>query len=174
MAMAEHATRYAHTPAYKGGPYHLIKDHTRGVDNLATSFAEPIGLGSEASLASLLHDLGKYGTLFQKRLRGEASGIDHWTIGAWVALTRFRSVEVALAVEGHHVGIQSGDEDTLRSLARTLHAQEGRTLSESEPDLLLRCQSDDGVDLPAPTFLPRPRCGANNMLRTRMLFSTLV
>jgi hypothetical protein len=36
---------------------------------------------AEADLAGLLHDIGKYGDLFQGRLRGEQAGIDHWSLG---------------------------------------------------------------------------------------------
>jgi hypothetical protein len=38
--------------------------------------------------AGLLHDLGKYGDLFQRRLQGTEKGLDHWTLGSWAALNR--------------------------------------------------------------------------------------
>ncbi|MGH8593875.1 MAG: hypothetical protein ACREX9_07345 [Gammaproteobacteria bacterium] len=59
-----------------------------------------------------MHDLGKYGDLFQARLRGEAQGIDHWSLGAWVALKYHHAVAAALAIEGHPVGLQAGSADS--------------------------------------------------------------
>ncbi|MEO6697645.1 MAG: CRISPR-associated helicase/endonuclease Cas3, partial [Gammaproteobacteria bacterium] len=61
---------------------------------------------NEARLAGLLHDLGKFGDLFQARLRGEESGLDHWSAGAWVALEH-KCAAAALAIQGHHIGLQS-------------------------------------------------------------------
>ena len=43
----------------------LLSAHLQGVAQRAASFAEPFGGGAEADLAGLLHDLGKYGELFQ-------------------------------------------------------------------------------------------------------------
>jgi CRISPR-associated endonuclease/helicase Cas3 len=171
---SETSSRFAHSPPFDGGPWHLIKSHTSGVQELAIGFAQPLGLSAEASSAALLHDLGKYGDLFQKRLKGEVSGIDHWTIGAWVALSKLNSVDIALAIQGHHIGIQYADKNSLKSLDPSQAVQEPRRLSETKADLLLECQTSDGIFLPASKFSPRDRFGANNMLRTRMLFSTLV
>ena len=172
--MVEYSCRFAHTPPFKGGPWHTIKCHTTGVQTLALKFAEPLGLGAEAGLAGLLHDLGKYGLLFQKRLEGKEAGIDHWTIGAWVALSRFRSVEAALSVQGHHIGLQLSEQDSLRRLEPKSDYQDGRRLSDVNPDVLLGLQADDGIFLPGEPFAPRQYTGADNMLRTRILFSTLV
>ena len=137
-------------------------------------FAKPLGLSAEGSLAALLHDLGKYGDLFQKRLKVEVSGIDHWTMGAWVALSRFHSVEVALAVQGHHVGLQYSDRNSLNSLDPRKFDRGHRRLSESDAEVLLERQLKDGISLPESKFEPKERFGANIMLRTRMLFSALV
>jgi CRISPR-associated endonuclease/helicase Cas3 len=74
--------------------------------------------GEEASLVGFLHDLGKYGTLFQKRLTSEESGIDHWSAKAWAALTIFKQtgIAAALTIQGHHIGLQTASVDALKSL----------------------------------------------------------
>ena len=67
-------------------PHHLLR-----VSKLARHFADKFDAGEEAELAGLLHDLGKYGDRFQKRLQGLDQGLDHWSIGAWAALMGFQS-----------------------------------------------------------------------------------
>ena len=51
--------------------------HLVSVANSAAAFALPFGASDEAYNAGLIHDLGKYGDLFQLRLRGKAHSIDH-------------------------------------------------------------------------------------------------
>jgi hypothetical protein len=53
-----------------------LKIHLERVAQRAACFAQPWG-EREAWLAGLLHDLGKYGGLFQRRLQGKERGIDH-------------------------------------------------------------------------------------------------
>lgn len=70
---------YAHTatladgsPDPDTGRWQTLGDHLRQVAALARRFGEPLGLGDEAELAGLLHDLGKYSERFQARLRNPA------------------------------------------------------------------------------------------------------
>jgi len=96
---------WAHSAA-GDGPRHPLKDHLAAVAELAGGFASVFGAEREARLAGLLHDLGKYGGLFQKRLRGEASRIDHWSMGAWAAARLYpRGMAACLAAAGHHLGL---------------------------------------------------------------------
>ncbi|MGH8657065.1 MAG: CRISPR-associated endonuclease Cas3'', partial [Gammaproteobacteria bacterium] len=105
----------AHSANSIGVP-HRLKDHLSTVAALAKQHAARRPWEDEAALTGLLHDFGKYGDLFQARLRGEAQGIDHWSLGAWVALQEHHAVAAALAIEGHHVGLQAGNSDSLRRL----------------------------------------------------------
>jgi hypothetical protein len=77
---------YAHS-APPELPWEPLKDHLLDVAERAAVFAKPFGATDEARLAGLLHDLGKYSELFTLRLQGRAKGLDHWSIGAWAALT---------------------------------------------------------------------------------------
>lgn len=158
-----------------------LRDHLSAVAERAAGFARAFGAEGEAFLAGLLHDLGKYGDLFQKRLRGEEQLIDHWSPGAWVALQRYRELGIAsaLAVLGHHVGLQNAQSDHLRSIdpARwdpALH--DGRRLSEVNSDVLLRRLEADGLALVAPqsSIYNHADKAVSAMLDVRMLFSTLV
>ena len=67
-----------------------VWSHLADVAARAAEYAQALGAAEEARLCGLLHDLGKYGDLFQRRLTGKARGIDHWSAGAWVALTRYK------------------------------------------------------------------------------------
>lgn len=64
------------------GDVHLLKDHLASVSALAKRHIADFPYADEAGLAGILHDLGKYGDRFQARLRGEDSGLDHWSQGA--------------------------------------------------------------------------------------------
>ena len=167
----------AHSANAAGRPQTLA-EHLRRAAEIAASFASSFGASDEARLAGLLHDLGKYGDLFQLRLRGEVHGVDHWSPGAWVGLAMHRNIAAALAVQGHHIGLQQLD--SLKGIDPTrLSARHplGLRLSEADPDVLLRRLSEDGVTLPTPPPLlygPCLRDTASAMLDARMLYSALV
>lgn len=147
-----------------------LRVHLDAVASRAAQFASAFGAADEARLAGLLHDLGKYGDLFQKRLRGEAQRIDHWTPGAWVALEEYKRLGMAsaLTVQGHHVGLQQANRENLTSMNPVnwdpaMHEQ--RWLSETRIGLLNERFRSDGLALP-PSKLPctttarkpSPRC----------------
>lgn len=174
---------YAHTK--KGRPpdeWEPLHEHLHEVARLAEEFGRWLGCPDEAQTAGLLHDIGKYGDLFQRRLRGLERGIDHWSPGAWVALQRYQQsgVASALAIQGHHMGMQQAAKDALALLYPATHAErhpEGPRLSSSDTQQLLSLLTADGIALPerldgTPASLADP--AAAYMLDVRMLFSALV
>lgn len=133
----------------------------------------------EAVLAAQIHDLGKYTEAFQKRLRGEEKGLDHWSSGTLVALRRYQSMAAALAVYGHHVGIPPmldirGNNKTLQDLAGNLRP------SGLDWEGQLAALQQDGISptQPNPRILtPENLKAFGNVgwqLDTRRLFSALV
>lgn len=89
------------------GKWQLLADHLRNVANLAAKFAKPFGAEKEAYLAGLLHDLGKYATRFQARLRDpHIHGINHWLAGAACAYRDDQPL-IAYPIDGHHTGLPS-------------------------------------------------------------------
>ena len=72
---AGRAEYYAHS-ANGQGRWEPLRDHLKRVAALASSFAKPYGMAEQAELAGELHDLGKACELFQKRLAGEATGLN--------------------------------------------------------------------------------------------------
>ena len=169
-------TYFAHS-ANDRGDWNPLRVHLLDVAERAKCYADVFGAGEGAYLAGLLHDLGKYGDLFQKRLEGKESGLDHWSIGASVCLERHRNCEAALAVEGHHVGLRWWDD--LRNLAASKLGEsvvaKGRRLTEPDLGVLLERLHADGLTLPEETAAARSEAmAAAAMLDVRMLFSALV
>lgn len=163
------------------GQIHTAKEHLAEVARLATEFSGLSPWRCEAALAGLLHDFGKYGDLFQARLRGEACGLDHWSAGAWVALSEYQAVAAALAIQGHHIGLQRGGKDALGLINPLVLAQrhpQNLTLSDSDLRRLKSRANADLINFVKPdNLIINPREIFINplaaMLDVRMLFSCL-
>jgi len=159
-----------------------LAEHLRKVAYRAASFASAFGASEEAKLAGLLHDLGKYGDLFQARLAGKERGIDHWSPGAWQALMKYKmnGLASALAIQGHHIGLQRAEKEALAQLnperAEQYHFV-GLRLSDPDGNKLIQRFEADGLMLPHFEFslydgLKAPPAAA--MIDVRMLYSVLV
>lgn len=111
----------------------------------------------EARLAGLLHDLGKYGDSFQARLRGDETGVDHWSIGALEAFQSFKALGAALAIEGHHVGLQPASKVAER-LGQTLQGRSpfGPNLRLSDFDRMRLCSVPPPTPCSSRPALRRP------------------
>ncbi|MEX1028107.1 MAG: CRISPR-associated helicase Cas3' [Candidatus Paceibacterota bacterium] len=80
---------------------------------------QDLGFQSSATLAGLIHDLGKYRLQFQIYLNAHDRGqrsveTAHSVYGAAAAIEKWDSLAVAFAIAGHHSGLH--DEDDLSSL----------------------------------------------------------
>ncbi|MBM3841225.1 MAG: CRISPR-associated helicase Cas3' [Verrucomicrobia bacterium] len=150
-----------------------LSTHLVNVAQKASEFAVPFGSEDDAYRVGLLHDLGKYGQAFQLRLRGQGSGINHWTAGAFEAY-RARAQAGAFAIDGHHKGIPAFAE--LQNLLRAY--QQGSDLkqfgiTETTATLVERARGD-GMDLSiGRSTEPFSNCFPS-ALHTRLLFSCLV
>ncbi len=101
------------------GQTQTIFSHLNSTAAQAKKFAYPFGGESQAELAGLLHDIGKYSTAFQNRLHGDPRKVDHATAGA-LECWHLGQPLAAFAVAGHHGGLPNGgtqadgvDESTL-------------------------------------------------------------
>ncbi len=89
------------------GQWQPLSTHLLNVARIAKEFATPLGLGDEAELAGLMHDLGKYRDEFQSYLRGEREGgkeTYHAIYGAYWAVAE-RKHALASVIAGHHAGL---------------------------------------------------------------------
>ncbi|WP_420593805.1 CRISPR-associated helicase Cas3' [Deinococcus sp.] len=177
-------TYYGHTHKL-GTPQNKLHwqplwSHAYMVALRAGTHAQPFGETQCAFLMGTLHDLGKYGDSFQRRLERphEVSGLDHWSIGAIFAKSYLKDPALTLCIQGHHIGLQRGDTNTLTELtAKNLTEKHSLELRLTEPDLnvLIPRLKADGFALP-----PKVKASAliadsaAAMLDTRMLFSALV
>ncbi len=175
-------TYYAHSGNdYK--KWHLLKEHLSSVSRLTGEYlAEWKGV-EEGQLSGLLHDLGKYGDRFQNRLKGLDKGLDHWSQGAFLAITKGGSIATALVIQGHHIGLQSLQKDDLVKLnpnKLAINHPQNLTLSEQDVNLLENRFDQDGLSFIKPTirlfegFLALSQARVDNMLDVRRLFSALV
>jgi CRISPR-associated helicase Cas3/CRISPR-associated endonuclease Cas3-HD len=172
---------YAHSDNIFGR-WHPLDDHLSAVAKLAKAYAGASAWADEAKLAGLFHDLGKYADRFQKRLEGKDSGLDHWSQGAWIALSQHHAIAAALAIQGHHVGLQRGALPALRGMdLDKLAVRHPFNLHLSDPDarrLVQRAQAD-GLQFNAPTATAIAlqdgfAKAVAAMLDVRLLFSCLV
>lgn len=149
------APYYAHS-ANSVGRWHPLLEQLTSVGSMAQGFLRNSGWGPEAALAGLLHDLGKYGDLFQARRRGEASGLDHWSAGAWVALEQ-KCAAAALAIQGHHIGLQSLAIGDLKNLNPKWLIEHPQPLHLTAPDLqILKTRfTKDDLTLPHVTQIKK-------------------
>ncbi|HPN03441.1 MAG TPA: CRISPR-associated helicase Cas3' [Rectinema sp.] len=122
----------AHSKGYKGQVQTQF-EHISEVRRLAIKRC-PSFLSDDVNLAAIFHDFGKYSIRFQRRLEGMESGLDHWSPGAHLLLKYRLSDLAAIAVQAHHVGLESwGQVSTLKN---ELVSPEGRRLTLSTPQEL--------------------------------------
>lgn len=168
---------WAHTHKDRS-KWQTMLEHTTEVARLASERADYFGERTKANLAGLLHDIGKYGDLFQRRLEGKESGLDHWSAGAHIALFDHRQIDVALAIQGHHIGLQSGAKQSLNEMQLKPNGKgipEELRLTETDLSLLKQRLEADKIALPATSSnRMSPESSSAAMLDTRMLFSALV
>ena len=148
-----------------GARIQTVQEHLNGTAKLAADFARPFGGESQAYLAGLLHDIGKYSDDFQRRLAGGPK-VDHSTAGAKVAFS-LRQPEVAFAVAGQHGGLPDGGGKSDPPEATTLF---GRQKKEVPP-----CEDwREEIALPEVHRPPLPKDGFSTSFYIRMLYSCLV
>ena len=181
----QHDLYLAHS-ANKAGIPEALREHLTLVAKRAAEYASIFDAGKVAHAAGILHDIGKYGSLFQQRLKGLEKGIDHWSPGAWISLNRTgydpcSKAAIAFCVAGHHTGLP--ELSLLRKIGSPQTDQcDGLPLrwSENDPSSLLSRMTEDALQLPQICPLGQgpykwdDKEKIANMLDVRMLFSALV
>ena len=151
-------TYYAHSAGNL--PYEhwqTMESHARNVGGMAAGFAAYFGAQEIARATGLLHDVGKYSPLFDKRLHGDPKRVDHSTAGAKIAVERWGvrlGKMMAFCIAGHHAGLANGaGEGGGRStLQQRLDWQFGADIPKL--DEVWRQEIDLPETLPAPSVKP--------------------
>ena len=130
----------------KTGKVQSVKEHNENVAELCRQFSIP-QLQEICSATGKLHDIGKYGRNFQRRINGENIHVDHSTAGAAVMQEHYgmpASMIAGLCIAGHHAGIPDmgikGD-SAREDLAATLRTRIAQKLK--------RCAKDSGENFDA-------------------------
>lgn len=90
--------------------YQTIKEHATGVADMVVDFSKPWCEENFAKALSLLHDVGKYQSKFQRRIRGENVTVPHALCGA-KEYSKFHLPDAAAyIIAGHHAGLYDREE----------------------------------------------------------------
>lgn len=146
-----------------------LLDHLEGTAKRSAAFAKALAAEEQGRLAGLSHDIGKYSTAFQRRLRGGAK-VDHATAGAFVCAQRGQ-VSAAFAVAGHHSGLPDGGGQGDHPNKGTFLGRMNRVLQGEVPPF---AAWEEELSLPD---LAQPRARSDrkeDMFFIRMLYSCLV
>jgi CRISPR-associated endonuclease/helicase Cas3 len=172
---------YAHSNHESQANWQLLKDHLVNTARLAEELGRAAGLGQLASIAGLLHDLGKYSQAFQGRLQGAKRSVDHASAGAREIVRLFPTEPhktfaglLSYCIAGHHGGLPDhGDPSDTASDATLLARRDQKRLEDYSA-----YQSE--IDLASLNFAPR-QIHPNQKhpwfsisFLTRMIFSILV
>ncbi|MGN0489832.1 MAG: CRISPR-associated helicase Cas3' [Ruminococcus sp.] len=82
-----------------------LAEHLENVANLSSEFAQNVNMSDYAKLIGLLHDIGKYSFLFQRKIKEDKKiRVDHSTCGAKIAFAK-KLIMASFCIAGHHGGI---------------------------------------------------------------------
>lgn len=172
---------YAHSKN-TAGYEELVIEHLKAVAYLSKKFASAWGCSDEGEITGLFHDIGKYTELFQKVLDKKAVHVDHATPGAAAVMYRYKVIAMAaaLAIQGHHDGLQSGAPNRLGQslLMKNEISDLGKTYSSRDYISLLDKLFSENPDIPFSIKSGYYDLCKNNkstpaMIYARMLFSAL-
>jgi CRISPR-associated endonuclease/helicase Cas3 len=160
-------------------PGQCLRGHLTQVAALAEAFAARFRSGPWGRAGGLLHDIGKVGVKFQRRVRGENLRVDHSTAGARYAASNWGGAGKLLAycIAGHHAGLPDGRSNEESSLKHRLDPAR-RSIEDYSawsdclgPDV--QPEPPDIFSCPFDTADPK-RLGFRLAFFVRMLFSCLV
>ncbi|MGN0551235.1 MAG: CRISPR-associated helicase Cas3' [Acutalibacteraceae bacterium] len=80
-------------------------EHLKNVSDLSAEFAKPLNQSEYAKIIGMMHDIGKYSNLFQRKINGNNNiRVDHSTCGMQESIKR-KMIMAAFCIAGHHGGI---------------------------------------------------------------------
>ena len=144
-----------------------LSDHLQNVAKMTSEYCssyqmDETDITKYAYETGLLHDIGKYSELFQKKIQKNLNiHVDHSTAGAR-EMQKHNMISAAFAIAGHHGGIPNGSDTSESNLIQRVRNRELESYDESKKEITL-----DSVK--------EPKLSAfDQSFFTRMLFSSLV
>jgi CRISPR-associated endonuclease/helicase Cas3 len=86
------------------GTEELVETHLMEVASLAAKFSKEYGAEQSGRALGLIHDIGKFSSEFQRRIRDDGPKVDHSTAGAY-ELVKDDASWLAYCAAGHHGGL---------------------------------------------------------------------
>jgi len=137
-----------------------LREHLENVRKLAGEFALKFGMKDIAQLLGLIHDIGKYSSEFQERVRGADISVDHTTAGGQ---TLYKMINVdflanclANCIFGHHGGLlNQGTNSDISHEIRSVIARKNKKIGEGRTVFADYSAYSKEIDLgdPAEMFL---------------------
>lgn len=114
------------------GETQTVKDHCENTADLCMEYGIP-QMKDVLYATGILHDVGKYQSTFQKRIRGQNIRIEHSVCGVLVAMKTYHTAIAYLmgyCIAGHHSGIPDGGRITDQEYDSTLAGRIKRTVED--------------------------------------------
>lgn len=149
-----------------------LVDHLKQVAELSRKFASDFNASDMGYVTGILHDIGKYSDIFQRRLEGSPVRVDHSTAGALEVskcVPKAQAILLQYIIAGHHTGLLNygGDQSGLKE---RLHNNVLADYSSYQKEIVLPKISSSGIPI-----RPLPgRLGFSISFFIRMLYSCLV
>lgn len=151
-----------------------VKEHCENVSNLCFKFGKAFFDGNKAKKIGLLHDIGKYSTQFQKRIRGDTIKVDHSTAGAW-ELFKKKDIIGAICIASHHSGLLNLGSNASTPEDGTFLGRMLKAKNNAIPDYsLFKEEIQLSNNSNQPTIPNSNIMWADDYFRTKFLFSCLV
>ena len=175
-------TYFAHSNELDRSRWQGLKDHLVNTGNLALNFGSDTEISQFAYIAALLHDIGKYSQVFQKKLDGAHLKVDHSTAGAQEVITLFKdnpkqqaiATILAYCIVGHHGGMPDYGSVIDLEMEGTLQAR----LKKKLEDYSEYTQEIDPSKFVFPDYIPIKPIQNHSLFSiaffTRMVYSILV
>lgn len=144
-----------------------LSDHLHNVAKMTAEYCSSYQMdGTDitkyAYETGLLHDIGKYSELFQKKIQNNLNiHVDHSTAGAR-EMQKHNMLSAAFAIAGHHGGIPNGSDTSGTNLMQRVSKRELEYYDEYETEI-----TNESVKEPKQSAF-------DHSFFTRMLFSSLV
>ncbi|MGI6769189.1 MAG: CRISPR-associated helicase Cas3' [Bacilli bacterium] len=115
------------------GKEQLLKDHLECVAQKTASFAKKFDSEELGYVIGLLHDIGKYSSSFQRRIRGSKEKVDHSSAGLQLAYKEFQehiATILGFCISGHHGGLTDTGTKIDYKEAHSLHGRLKKDLED--------------------------------------------